>query len=196
VSESTTSAEFFDQKYRENADPWDFARSQYERSHNDAIIAALGDRRDEWALELGCSVGELTWRLAARCVHVDAMDISAIAIGRAKHRCRELSNVDLHVGALPHQIPDGEFDLVVFSEIGYYFEEACLQESGNMLVRRMRTAGTLLAVHWLGTSKDHVLSGDRVHEIFGGLPGLRLDHAERHVGFRLDRWLLDRWVRV
>jgi SAM-dependent methyltransferase len=188
VNKSTTSAEFFDHKYRENPDPWDFARSEYEQSRYDAIVAALGDRQYQRAFEPGCSVGELTYRLAERCALVDAMDISALAIDRAKYRCRELPNVAFHVGGLPHQIPEGEFDLIVFSEIGYYFEEASLQELGNILVRRMRTSGTLLAAHWLGTSKDHVLSGDRVNEILSGLPGLRLDHSERHVGFRLDRW--------
>jgi len=195
VNKPTTSAEFFDQKYRENPDPWDFARSEYEQSRYGAIIAALGEHQYRRAFEPGCSVGELTSRLAGRCEHVDAMDISAIAIDRAKHRCRELSNVAFHIGGLPHQIPDGEFDLIVFAEIGYYFEEASLQDLGHLLVRRMRTPGTLLASHWLGTSKDHVLSGDRVHEILAGLPGLRLDHSERHVGFRLDRWVRDGWVR-
>jgi SAM-dependent methyltransferase len=189
VSHSTTSAEFFEQKYRENADPWDFARSEYERSRYDSIIKALDGRHYARAFEPGCSVGELTWRLAANCGHVDAMDISATAIDRAKSRCRNLSNVTLQVGSLPHHMPQGDFDLIVFSEIGYYFDEVTLQELGNMLVRRIQRSGTLLAVHWLGTSKDHILGGDHVQEIFGCLGGLRIDHAERHEGFRLERWV-------
>lgn len=188
MTASTTSAEFFEQKYREQADPWNFARSEYERSRYDAIIAALGERRYERAFEPGCSVGELTWRLAALCGHIDAMDISATAIDHAKRRCSGLPNVDLQVGGLPHQIPDGAFNLIVFSEIGYYFDEARLQELGKSLENRIPSSGTLLAAHWLGTSKDHVLSGDRVHEVLGGLDGLRLGYSERHEGFRLDRW--------
>ena len=189
MSASTTSAEFFEQKYRESADPWDFARSEYERSRYDAIISALGTRSYNRAFEPGCSVGELTWRLAKRCRHVDAIDISATAVARASERCKELPNVAVRAGGLPHQIPDNEFDLIVFSEIGYYFEESSLQELGDMLVRRIRTSGTLLAAHWLGTSKDHLLGGDRVHEILGSLTGLRLDYSERHADFRLERWV-------
>ncbi len=185
---STTSAEFFERKYREQADPWDFARSDYEQSRYDAIVAALGERRYERAFEPGCSVGELTWRLAMCCGHVDAMDLSATAIDRAKHLCLEMPNVDLHVGGLPHQIPHGMLDLVVFSEIGYYFDEAGLQELGGALVHKLYPSGTLLAAHWLGTSADHVLSGDRVHEILGGLDGLKLDYSKRYEGFRLERW--------
>jgi protein-L-isoaspartate O-methyltransferase len=188
VNASTTSAEFFEQKYRENADPWDFARSEYERSRYESIIAALRERRYERVFEPGCSVGELTWRLASHCEHVDAMDISATAIDRTKLRCSGLSNVTLQVGDLPHHIPGGPFDLIVFSEIGYYFDEARLLELGKSLVDHISSSGTLLAAHWLGTSKDHVLSGDRVHEVLGGLDGLRLNCSKRYERFRLDRW--------
>jgi SAM-dependent methyltransferase len=188
VNASTTSAEFFERKYRENADPWDFARSEYERSRYGAIISGLGERRYERAFEPGCSVGELTWRLASHCELVDAIDISATAIDRAKLCCSGLSNVTLRVGGLPHHIPEGSFDLIVFSEIGYYFDEAGLQELGKSLVDHISSSGTLLAAHWLGTSKDHVLSGDRVHEVLGGLDGLRLSYSERYERFRLDRW--------
>ena len=188
MNASTTSVEFFEQKYRENADPWDFARSEYERSRYGAIISALGERRYERAFEPGCSVGELTWRLASHCELVDAMDISATAIDRAKLRCSGLSNVTLRVGGLPHHIPEGSFDLIVFSEIGYYFDEALLRQLGKSLVNRISSSGTLLAAHWLGTSKDHVLSGNRVHKVLGGLSELRLSCSERYEKFRLDRW--------
>jgi SAM-dependent methyltransferase len=189
VSQSTTSAEFFEQKYRDDPDPWHFAQSKYEQSRYDAIAAALGTRHYARAFEPGCSVGELTWRLAKRCSHLDAMDISPTAVARAQQRCREFPNVTFHTGSLPHQIPGYHFDLVVFSEIGYYFDEASLQGVGHALVTRIHTSGTLLAAHWLGRSKDHVLDGDRVHEILGELQGLRLEHSERHEGFRLDRWM-------
>jgi len=188
VNPSTTSAEFFEEKYRENPDPWNFATSEYERSRYDAILCALGDRDYQRAFEPACSVGELTARLASRCARVEAMDISATAIEQARRRCREFSNVELHVGALPDQIPQGDFDLIVFSEIGYYFEEEPLRKLGEQLVHHLQRGGTLLAAHWLGTSTDHVLSGDRVHEILGGLTDLRLELSERHAEFRLDCW--------
>jgi protein-L-isoaspartate O-methyltransferase len=189
MNESTTSAEFFERKYRKNPDPWNFAGSEYERSRYDVIIAALGDQRFECAFEPGCSVGELTAMLATRCGHVVAIDTSATAIERAKRRCQHLANVELHVGALPDSIPNGKFDLVVFSEIGYYFDEGALPQIGNLLVDRLQIGGMFLAAHWLGTSGDHVISGDRVHEILRGIATLELQHAERHSGFRLDRWV-------
>jgi cyclopropane fatty-acyl-phospholipid synthase-like methyltransferase len=186
---STTSAEFFESKYRESKDPWDFAGSEYERFRYEATVAALDKPPYGRAFEPGCSIGELTWRLANLCGHVDAMDISCSAVERARRRCRDYSNITFHAGSLPHHIPNDEFDLIVFSEIGYYFEEADLRQLGSMLVRRIRESGTLLAVHWLGISNDHLLSGDRVHEVLGCLEGLKLTLSKRHAEFRLDRWI-------
>jgi hypothetical protein len=80
------------------------------------------------------------------------------------------------------------FDLIVFSEIEYYFTETELGGLAESLVRQLEKRGTFLAVHWLGTSRDHVLSGDRVHEILHSLNGLRLIHEARYETFRLDRW--------
>jgi SAM-dependent methyltransferase len=188
VIHSTTTAEFFDAKYRENRDPWNFAHSEYERSRYDAILAALSTQTYQRAFEPGCSVGELTARLAARCIQVEAMDISPTAVASARLRCQEFSNVEIHVGALPQTMPDGTFDLIVFSEIGYYFEETSLQESAKMFVSRISPSGTFLAAHWLGTSQDHILSGDRVHEILVDVDGLQMEHSERHTHFRVDRW--------
>jgi SAM-dependent methyltransferase len=188
MTSSTTSAEFFDHKYRDAADPWDFAHSTYEQSRYHALLAALDKPRYLRAFEPGCSIGELTHSLAQRCDHVDAIDISPTAIARAKLRCHNLANVDLQSGDLLHHMPHGAFDLIVFSEIGYYFEEDILHQVATMLIDRLSTSGTLLAAHWLGASSDHILSGDRVHEILRSLPGLRLTLAERHSAFRLDRW--------
>ena len=196
MTTSTTSSEFFDQKYRADTDPWGFATSAYELGRYEATMRALTHRRYERAFEPGCAIGVLTARLAEICGHVDAMDISETAVERTRERCKNLPNVDTTCGALPGFIPAGNFDLVVLSEVGYYFEEAVLRRMAQQLADRICTSGVLLAAHWLGTSKDHLLKGDRVHEILGSLHGLELEVSERHealgaeeAGFRLDRWV-------
>ena len=186
---STTSAEFFEAMYREKADPWDFAQSEYEQSRYGAILAALGHRHYERAFEPGCSIGELTRRLAERCDRVSAIDLAPTAVLRAREKCDGLSYVDIQVGSLPHQVPEGMFDLIMFSEIGYYFEQEHLRDVGGLLVSRLQMSGTLLAAHWLGTSEDHLISGDCVHAVVGELSGLRLEYSERNSSFRLDRWV-------
>jgi SAM-dependent methyltransferase len=115
------------------------------------------------------------------------MDISPTAIALAQDRCRSLSNVNVQQGALPDQLPDGEFDLIVFSEIGYYFEPKILLAVAQELVSRMSSDGIFLAAHWLGTSPDHLLNGDQVHELLDSM-NLRRLRSERFEGFRLDCW--------
>ena len=184
----TTTAAFFESKYHENPDPWNFAASPYEQNRYDAILHALAGRRYARAFEPGCSIGVLTERLAPICDAVEAVEISPSAAAQAMQRCRHLPHVHVQAGGLTDAIPAGDFDLIVLSEIGYYFHDEHLREISIRLVDRLRTGGTLLAAHWLGFSKDHLLSGDRVHEILGGLDGLYPERSDRHTGFRLDTW--------
>jgi hypothetical protein len=85
-------------------------------------------------------------------------------------------------------IPAGFYDLLVFSEIGYYFDESVLPGLAQRPVDRLTKNGTLIAVHCLGVSEDHVLSGHRVHTILSALLALRYQHGELHPHFQLDRW--------
>jgi len=190
MREDATSEAFFERMYRQNSDPWSFASSAYERDRYEAIVDSLSHRRYQHAFEPGCSIGMLTGRLASLCDCIDATDISATAVKIARHNCRNLPNVRVTRGALPQFIPAGGFDLIVLADIGYYFEEHDLQSLAADLLSRIHKPGVLLAAHWLGVSKDHVLSGDRVHELLGALKGLSGRQAERHGGFRLDCWEL------
>jgi SAM-dependent methyltransferase len=185
---SSTSPEFFESLYTNDADPWSFATSRYEQQRYAAIISALLDRRYLRAFEPGCSIGILTAALAPFCDRLTAIDISPTAVQNAQKYCQRFSHVEVNVGSLPEDMPDGLFDLIVFSEIGYYFTENNLLNLGTVLASRLSRGGILLAAHWLGESPDHALSGDRVHQIFDEIQGLHPDHAELHEGFRLNKW--------
>ncbi len=185
----STSQNFFEQKYRIDSDFWNFASSPYEQGRYDSILAVLQYRRYARAFEPGCSIGVLTQRLAGICDRVEAMDIAPTAVEQARERCRQLTQVNVICGALPEVPFTGSFDLVVLSEIGYYFESDTLHCLATDLVGRLRPSGVLLATHWLGVSEDHRLSGDQVHEVLRSLHGVTLEHSEQHVGFRLDRWV-------
>ena len=185
----TTSSAFFESMYKHNPDPWNFSSSEYEQRRYEAIIAALTATRYTRAFEPGCSIGVLSTKLAPLCGQLIAIDISPTAIQEAQQNCRSLTNVDLRIGRLPQDVPDGHFDLIVLSEIGYYFKEPDLLKLATMLVDRLTPKGILLAVHWTGHSDDHLISGDRVHEILLRLEGLMLTTTESHAGFRLNKWV-------
>jgi hypothetical protein len=77
---------------------------------------------------------------------------------------------------------------LIFSEVGYYFEEQTLRNILLRLMSWLETSGTIVACHWLGQSADHLLSGDRVHEIIAESNELTPLCSERNPKFRLDCW--------
>jgi chemotaxis methyl-accepting protein methylase len=84
--------------------------------------------------------------------------------------------------------PAGPFDLIVFSELGYYFPLDELASIAGALASRLEAGGELVAVHWLG-SEDHVLHGDEVHTILSDAVPMKRTRSARHSGFRLDAWV-------
>jgi hypothetical protein len=95
--------------------------------------------------------------------------------------------VTIRQGALPADIPAGTFDLLVLSEIRYYFDSAQLRSLIDDLAGRMASGSVFLAVHWLGSSPDHILSGSQVHEVISSAETLTQDLSENHPEFLLGR---------
>jgi trans-aconitate methyltransferase len=185
---SPQSAAFFEQKYRASADPWNFATAHYEQRRYAATLAALPRPTYARAFEPGCSVGVLTAALARRCTRVEACDLAATAVAHARVRCRELPNVTISERDVCAAPLENQYDLIVFSEIGYYFSTPELRALVRRLTGALQPGGDFLAVHWLGQSADHVLHGDEVHRVIAAtLPG-DLKHGMRHAGFRIDVW--------
>ena len=187
VPSFASSPAFFERKYQKEADPWSFSSKPSELLRYDHILNALARRRYASAFEPGCSVGVLTERLASVCNHVHAFDFSETAAARARERCASLPNVTVECASIPDVLPSATTDLLVLSEIGYYFPLAKWTALAESMIEPLRPGATVLVAHWLGYSEDHMLSGDEVHSALLELPSLALDHSERHHTFRLDR---------
>lgn len=192
MSAPDTSAEFFEAMFRGSSDPWNFAADPYEQFRYNTILRALGPGQYRHAYEPGCSVGALTEKLASICERVDACDVSPSAVMEAQARCGHFTGVAIRVGSVRESVHLGQYDLIVLSEIGYYFSSTEWRALLHGLVGRMQPGAVLLASHWLGSSPDHVLSGDEVHALMTD-PRLDHEHGESHPnatrgGFRWDRW--------
>lgn len=185
---SRCTPEAFEQRYREYTDPWNFQTSPYERTRYEMTLAALTQPRYFYAFEPGCSIGELTALLAQRCQQVFATDVSPSAVRRARQRCSAYDNVHIECADLRELDLQIRPDLIVLSEIAYYFDSPRLAELAHQLSDALRDGGTLIAVHWLGESHDHVLHGDEAHEVLLRRLCLRHELGKRYSGFRLDRW--------
>lgn len=161
----------------------------------DITIACLSARRFRRAFEPGCAGGELTVRLSRCCDEIVACDGSSTVLTRARRRLAEGADpacrIDTLVGAIPAWWPAGVFDLIVLSEIGYYFDPTALADLVTRLEASLAPGGTLLGVHWLGVSHDHLLSGDDVHDHVSTTTTLTHQGGFRDPGFRLDWWTSD-----
>jgi trans-aconitate methyltransferase len=187
--ESGASRASFELRYQTARDPWNFATSPYERGRYGEILRGLSKARYRSAFEPGCSVGELTVQLASRCDRIFATDVAPTAVGRARRRCARCSNVAIACADLVDGIPAGPFDLIIFSEIGYYFEREELAGIARRLCPTIEPGGEFVAVHWLGHSKDHALHGDAVHRVLERSLDLERIDGHRMPGFRIDRWI-------
>ncbi len=178
---------YFDALYAADPDPWSFATSDYERAKYAATIAALSHRRYAHALEVGCSIGVLTRRLASRCAELLAVDASMRALVQARARCADLPQVLLERRVLPADWPDGAYDLIVLSEVLYYWDHADLDRMAALVGRDLVPGGEVLLVHWTGET-DYPLAGDEAVERFvAALPALMVTRQRREPAYRLER---------
>ncbi len=178
---------YFDEMYKADSDPWNFESSWYEQRKYALTVAALPDLRYRSGFEPGCSIGVLSSFLAERCDQLLATDIVPDVVERARDRCRESTNVHFEVRAIPEEWPPGPFDLVVLSEIAYYFDRATLCEIMSRVLATSTSSATIIAVHWRGTT-NYPLSGDEAHEIMGSQTDLQCTVHHTEPEFLLDAW--------
>ena len=185
----SVSPDYFAAKYAAADDPWDYVGSDYEAAKHDATLAAPPRDRYRRGLELGCSIGVLTERLAARCDRLRAVDAAADAVARCRDRCRDLGHVTAEVAVLPADWPapaGDRFDLIVASEVCYYWSDADFALARRRILESLEPGGTLLLVHWTVFVPDYPRTGDAVHEAFLREPGLRHVVGSREPFYRLD----------
>jgi SAM-dependent methyltransferase len=155
--------EYFAGLYQRSDDPWLLRDRWYERRKRALTLAALPDERYRRAYEPGCANGELTAELALRCDELLAADLNPAAVELARRRVAHLQHVRVEQRAMPGDWPDGEFDLIVISEVAYYLKEAQLDGLIARLTVSLAEGGTLIACHWRRPIEGWPHSGDHVH---------------------------------
>lgn len=165
ANEGSKSASYFDELYSKNEDPWRLQTRWYEARKRDITIASLPRERYFVGLEVGSSTGELTAALAKRCDVVLALDISATAVASAQARTSAFPGVRVEQRDATASFPEGPFDLVVLSEVAYYWNRPTLRRVLAELTAQLSDDATVVACHWRHPVADYPLGGDQVHEI-------------------------------
>jgi len=180
------------QQFYATPDPWRLTESDLEPVKYDLTLALAGEGPFTSALEIGCGEGLFTRRLAPRCSELLAVDIAASAVARARERCSNLPNVVCAPARLPAEYPEGPFDLVVASDVLYYWTPTDLTAAIPTIEASLAPGGHLVALHY---SEDlHAVSnGHAVHDTLADQFALNHTHSEiREIGhgrtYRVDAW--------
>jgi SAM-dependent methyltransferase len=159
----TLPPKYFEDKYKTDIDPWHFRTSAYERAKYEATLESLTKAKYAAALEVGCSIGVLTKLLSPRCVHLLAVDSSSTAIEAAKSTNDR--KVSFRVANLPAEFPKGTYDLIVLSEVLYYFDRHDLERVARSCIDSISQDGEIVLCHWLGET-DYPLTGVEASNLF------------------------------
>lgn len=185
-------AEFFNEMYQRNEDPWDFENSPYEREKYEATLRAIPNPVYQNAFEIGCSNGILSEKLATRCSRLLAVDASEIATSNARKRLADYPCAEVREMIIPNDFPGENFDLILFSEVGYFLSREDLAITKDKMISALLPKGHLLMVHWTPVVEEFPLTGDEVHEIFIGSAGNEKSDPLIHLyGRREDQYRLD-----
>ena len=187
------SSDFFETLYQQNPDPWQFATSEYEAQKYATTLDALPRTRYQSGFEIGGSIGVLTEQLAKRCHALLSIDVSEIPQRQAIERCQQLKNIRFELMSVPDRFPEEYFDLIVLSEVGYYWSQPDLIKAQRLILERLRSQGHLILVHWTVDAKVLPITGDAVHDAFVGLVPDRLKHLK---SLTADQYRLDLFEKV
>jgi SAM-dependent methyltransferase len=180
---------YFDALYAADPDPWRFGSSPYEAAKYDDTIVALEGQRAQSALEVGCSIGVLTRRLAACCDRLVATDVAAAALDEARRCCSDLINVEFRLARSAGDAMHGRFDLIVLSEVVYYWDDCGISSVAGAIEASLVSGGRLMLVHWLGETDYPKSADDAVGALRAALGGVVcVQISERRKHYRLDVW--------
>jgi SAM-dependent methyltransferase len=150
-------------------------------------LKSLAKEKYATALEVGCSIGVLTRLLSPRCDSLLAIDASATALEAAQSISDK--NVIFRVANLPVEFPEGTFDLIVLSEVLYYFDKPDLARIAQSCRDAILQDGEIVLCHWLGET-DYPVTGIEASELFAGLikPALPVRSVLHDSIYRLERF--------
>jgi len=168
----------FEATYAATSDPWGSASLNYgyQRRKYDHIVGLLPPRRFRQALDLGCGLGLLSQRLAARADETLGLDIADAAITLARAHAKDVGRLTFaqaDVMDLPREL-DGRFDLVVVADTLYYLsplDNKLLKTLACRIADLLAPGGIcLIADHFFFSADVDSRTSRRIHNAFSWSP--------------------------
>lgn len=149
------SRRYYETLYQSSEEPWNYRDRGVEILRHDAIIRVLSEIRPRYAnaLDIGCSLGQLTRKLAALTDEVFAFDISETAVRKARSQS---GGVPFHffIGTLPGlALVRSKLELILACDCIHEFVPEARREAA---VREIRAA---LAPNGLALFCDYMRPG-------------------------------------
>lgn len=179
----------FEDLYAASDDPWNVRSAWYEQRKRAVLLAGLARPHYRNVFEPGCGNGEMSAALAPRCDRLLACDGAASAIDAARRRLPDAHNVRFEQRRLPQDWPvDDAFDLVIVSEMGYYFAPDALAALLRQAAASLAPGGELVLCHYLHDFDDRVMPTDAVHASADSTAGLARMLQHRDEAFLIESW--------
>jgi cyclopropane fatty-acyl-phospholipid synthase-like methyltransferase len=182
---------YFNWRYR-NPDPYNVSVSSYEREKMERVMAALGfEKRFGSILEIGCGEGNMTARLASIADKALATDISDMAVRRTRLMTSACANVETRRLDLLSDEPPGQFDLVMVSEVLYYFERHQLPAVLERITSCVKSGGCVALIHARALADDNAgvelkkFGAKTIHEMFIADPRYCVIHDDIQPAYRM-----------
>jgi SAM-dependent methyltransferase len=117
----------FERLYATQVEPWTYSARAAEVLRHEHIVQTIRGLKHRYQriLDIGCSVGQLTSRLAGLSPQVQGMDVSPTAVHRARERCESAAEraAGMHTtfrfclgSSLDVPFREGSFDLVLMCD--------------------------------------------------------------------------------
>lgn len=178
----------FDRLFANSDDPWDFRRLWYESRKRALTLACLPRARYNSGYEPGCANGELSAVLAERCERLLVTDGAPAAVALAARRLAAMPQVQVAHAWVPDHWPDGRFDLIVLSELGYYLDAGALSLVARKARAALQPGGDIVACHWRHPIPGCEQDGLGVHAGLAAGLGLRSVWCLMDPDFVLQVW--------
>ncbi|MDB6142104.1 MAG: NodS [Pseudomonas sp.] len=182
---------YFEQLFDGNDDPWAFKQRWYEQRKRDLTLAALPRKHYAAIFEPGCANGELSAALAPRCDRLLCCDTSHVAVDLARQRLQPYDHAQVFHARLPQDWPEGSFDLIVLSELGYYLDADDLKVLIERALSSLSANGELIAVHWCPVIEGCPLNAEQVHRRLHNQLYMTRLVSHHETDFLLDLWSRD-----